>query len=69
MGGITLSNWYGKGCDNQICQFEGWYTPEGYEEDRSEPVLVFCKAQEGTEHDHEGNCQPEWCPLKKNKGA
>lgn len=52
-----------KTCENQVCQFEGWHTENGYEEDASAPVLIYCKAQKGSVHDHSGNCRPKWCPL------
>lgn len=58
-----MSNWYGKDCKHQICQFEGWYTEYGYEQDKSSPVLVFCN-HKNNKHDHEGNCCEKWCPTK-----
>jgi hypothetical protein len=57
-----MSDWFGKNCEHQICQFERWYTEDGYEEDKSEPVLVFCNHKDNSK-DHEGNCYSEICPC------
>lgn len=59
-----LGNWFGKDCEHQCCQFEGWHTPEGYEEDKSSPVLVICN-HKGNPDDCEGNCNERRCPLIK----
>lgn len=57
-------DWYGRYCINQICQFEE--DSEGIE-DKSSPVLIYCKNQEGTNHDHEGNCNEKYCPLNNKQ--
>lgn len=62
-GGVnSLGNWFGKDCVHQVCQFESWYTEEGREEDRSQPVLVYCNHHENP-NDTEGNCCEKLCPL------
>lgn len=61
-----MSNWFGKDCQHQICQFKGWYTEHGYEEDKSEPVLVYCN-HKNNPMDCEGNCNKKDCPLKKEE--
>lgn len=53
-------DWFGKDCKHQCCQFEK--DGEGVE-DTSSPLLVYCKLLGNTNHDHEGNCTLELCPL------
>lgn len=61
---MTLGDWFGKGCIEQSCKFEGWDTEDGrYEEDRSSPVLVFCNHPDN-EDDSEGNCNKKRCPKR-----
>jgi hypothetical protein len=58
-----MGYWFGKGCTYQQCKFEGQYTDEHrYEEDRSQPVLIFCNHQHNPQ-DNEGNCFKKICPL------
>ena len=59
----TEESWFGYGCVHQICQFEGWYTEDGYEEDKSQPILVFCN-HENNPDDSEGNCNDRMCPFE-----
>jgi len=61
-----MGDWFGKGCKYQSCQFERWNTREGYEEDRSFPVLVYCNHL-GNEDNSEGNCTEKKCPLSKEQ--
>lgn len=59
-----MSEWFGKNCEYQICQYEGWYTQDGYEEDKSEPILIYCNHKNNIK-DCEGNCRKNLCPINK----
>lgn len=61
-----MNNWFGKDCCYQICTYEGWWTEEGYEEDKSSPILIYCR-HENNEEDCEGNCNRFQCPLIREK--
>jgi len=56
-----MSDWFGKGCESQICQWEENERINPNYQD-SEPVLVFCKNKYNPE-DTEGNCNKRLCPI------
>jgi len=59
----TGPSWFGKGCFNQCCQFEGSKHTDGPDWPKGlTPTLVYCNHGDNP-RDHEGNCGPELCPL------
>lgn len=55
--------WFGKGCFNQCCQFEGSKRTDGPDWPKGlTPELIYC-SNGNNPLDHEGNCGPELCPL------
>ncbi len=59
-------NWFGKGCEYLIAQWEDDEIVGGPDYQECEPVLVFCKHPNNPQ-DVEGNCNPTICPLGKKK--
>jgi len=60
----NMRNWFGKGCEHQICQWEENERTGGPNYKDAHPLLIFCNHPDNPE-DTEGNCQKSQCPLKK----
>ena len=61
-----MRNWFGKGCEYLIAQWEDDEVVAGPNYKEYEPVLVFCKHPKN-KIQVEGNCNFDDCPLKKYK--
>lgn len=60
-------SWFGKGCVYLSAQWEENEITGGQNYKEQEPVLKFCNNDNNTDI-HEGNCNPDLCPLKiRNK--
>jgi len=57
-----MSEWLGKGCKYQCCQWEENEETGGPNYKDNLPTLIFCNHPENPE-DTEGNCTGENCPL------
>jgi len=58
-----MSEWYGKNCIHQCCQWEDNEETGGPDYKEAHPALIFCNHKSNA-HDHEGNCSVEQCPQK-----
>lgn len=57
-----MSNWFGKNCEHQACQWEQNEETGGPDYKECTPVLIFCGHDDNPE-DTEGNCREAICPL------
>jgi hypothetical protein len=62
--GVIMSEWFGKNCTFQCCQWEESEETGGPDYKESEPNLVFCKHGQNPDN-FEGNCNRILCPLAK----
>lgn len=58
-----MSEWYGKKCEHQCCQWEETEYTGGPDYREAHPALIFCNHSFNTD-DYEGNCNERLCPLK-----
>jgi len=57
-----MSDWFGKQCKFQCCQWEENEQTGGPKFRESLPALIFCNHTKNPE-DTEGNCREKICPL------
>lgn len=61
-----MSDWFGKLCEHQCCQWEETELTAGPEYSEAHPVLIFCDHVNNPD-DYEGNCTEKLCPLHKKE--
>jgi len=59
-----MSDWFGKGCRYQACQWEENEKTGGPNYREFLPTLIFCGHKDNPK-DTEGNCQAAICPVKR----
>jgi hypothetical protein len=59
---MNMSEWFGKNCKFQCCQWEENEETGGPHYKESEPCLVFCNHGQNPDN-FEGNCNRTICPL------
>ena len=58
-----MSDWFGKGCKHQTCQWEDDERTGGPDYEECTPVLIFCDHDDNPENT-EGNCRTSICPKR-----
>ncbi len=60
-----MSNWFGKNCKHQCCQWEETEETGGPDYREQHPSLIFCDHKDNTD-DCEGNCNIKRCPEQSS---